>query len=641
MRHYIYILCSFCIALATLSSCAIDDMFNGKNDSESNGKIVLNCSAVFPGSTVDTKTLGEATSTTIKSLYLVIFDENGNLLEIDKAVPGTYNIPNDTFTPDGNAENETVFHVEVTPSSSTKRIIHFVANYDVIHANLGAEYDVMNKMYTANGNDAYWQRVEVPSLTDQTHFTRIPLIRNFAKITLSIGPTASDFHITGYFLYNMYNSGSVAPFNINTSIDASNRFAQYYKSDGTQYKYSEMISSATGSQHYTGCEPGNVAISNPDVSDETSAALWKGPTEASYVYENTYKPNDLNYPYIIIRGYKGSTPMVRYYKADFSYTLTDVSTNVKTTTHYNLLRNYHYTMQITKVDSDGSTTLSGAMNGLPMNDILGAATSADINNISASQQHLYVNLTDEMVVSTAPIEIKYKNVINTDPNYNTVDNDYVINGATTEDIPVLISGLTGEVVSSNNYSIAASNDDDGSNYRTITIIPNAPIPNRVLKQVITITNQKGLSRTVTLTLRPPLVLGLSCTPETATSLNDDIDLKLSIPANLSKYRFPMEFNIESDKKNVYPNSSNASYAEMPVVVGKSIVTGNTTKNSYSFKRIISFEEYEAAASDANGNKVLDCHFSLYKSTNGTTTFYVKSGKYFDGVTYTQTFTVNI
>src|SRR5574344_2182631 len=177
MRHYIYILYSFCLAMATLSSCSLDEMFDGKKDSESNGKIVLNCSAVFPGSTVDTKTLGEATSTTIKSLYLVIFDENGNLLEIDKAVPGTYNIPNDTFTPDGNAENETVFHVEVTPSSSTKRIIHFVANYDVIHANSGAAHHIRNRNYAYISYDTPRPAFDLPSVTVPPQFRTLLHIR--------------------------------------------------------------------------------------------------------------------------------------------------------------------------------------------------------------------------------------------------------------------------------------------------------------------------------------------------------------------------------------------------------------------------------------------------------------------------------
>jgi hypothetical protein len=629
MRHYIYILCSFCIALATLSSCSLDEMFDGKKDSESNGKIVLNCSAVFPGSTVDTKTLGEATSTTIKSLYLVIFDENGNLLEIDKAVPGTYNIPNDTFTPDGNAENETVFHVEVTPSSSTKRIIHFVANYDVIHANLGAEYDVMNKMYTANGNDAYWQRVEVPSLTDQTHFDKVPLIRNFLKITLQLSSSVTNFSVTGYFLYNMNNSGSVAPFNINTATTTANRFANYIDDSGNMRKYSYMHDT----EKYSGCEPGNVALDNPSLTSITWKDLTASPS--SYVYESTYKPNDTKYPCMIIRGRYGSNNET-YYKADFSYTKNNV------TTHYDLIRNFEYKIIITKVQGDGYPTVDAAINGLPMNDLIGAATSADINNISANSQHLYVNTTDEMIVDDAhTFTIAYKNVINTDkpsePNYNGVNNN--VKTATETTNPITITGLTGDV----GTGVVSSADETSgtyTQYRTITFTPNAIQPGRVLKQTITITNAAGLARTVTLTLRKPLELNLACTPTTVSSSATDIDLTLTIPAGLTKYRFPMDFYIESDKNNVYPNSTVATYAEMPVVTGTSL-TGNGL-NSYSFKRTITFEEYDAATTSAEGTKTFDCHFLAYKGgTNVSTKFYVKTNQYFKDVTVqSPAFTVN-
>ena len=615
MKHNIKIFSLLLIAIAALHSCSGNYDPDSKGETTS-GKITINCNAIIPGSNVslETKSLGETPS--IKSLYLVIFDSNGSLLEIDKAVPGTYNVPEDTFTPDGNSENETVFHVEVTPSTEP-RIIHFVANYVADKANYGAEYDVMNKMYTSGTDDAYWQRVEVPSLSTSTVFERVPLIRNFLKISLEIAADVeSTFTVTGYFLYNMNNSGSVAPFNINTGIGDSNRFASYLNSNGEMHTYSEMLE-----QNYTGCEPGNVAISNPDLSSIT----FLSKDTPSYVYENTYKPNSPNYPFVIIRGHLTGKEDT-YYKADFSYTKDNE------TIHYNLLRNFNYKIIITKVNDDGYETLNSAINGLPLNDLLGATTSADINNISADNQHLYVNFTDEMAVNTDPIELKYKNVVDVS-NSNAVNNAFNTGGSTNQ--PITISGLDGgEVV--NSYSIATS--DDASYYRTITIIPKTPIAGRILRQTVTITNAAGLARTVTLTLRTPLTMTLSCTPATVSSLGTDIDLKLTIPAGLIRYRFPMEFYIESDKNNVYPNSTVSTYAEMPVVTGTSII--NSSVHSYSFRRTLTFDEYEAATNN-NGYKTFDCHFLLYKSTAGITTLYVKPNKYFNGTIQTSTFNVAI
>jgi hypothetical protein len=628
MRHYFNIL-YICISISILSSCSIEDVLSNKNDASQEGKITLNCTATLPGNNaLNTKSLGE--TATIKSLYLVLFDESGNLVEIDKAYPGTYDVPEDTYTP--NENNETVFHVDVQPSS-TPRIIHFVANYVVEKANYGAEYDVMNKMYTSGTDDAYWQRITVDGINAQTRFVRIPLIRNFAKITLD--NTATDFHITSYFLYNMNNSGSVAAFNINTATDATNRFATFLNDAGVMHSYSEMIAA-----QYYGCEPGDVEISNPDI---TKSDIWLSKDTPSYVFENTYKPNSVNYPFMIIKGHKISldsngndTGVDTYYKADFSYTANNV------VTHYNILRNYHYKLVITKVDGAGYTTITAAINGLPMNDLLGATTSTDINNIATDTQHLYVNFTDELAVNQNHIFLKYKNEIittNEDGTTSTgINNNASSTGISTSSDPIVITGLTGGPVI--NKTVIYDTDDPSTKYRTIEITPNAPTSGRILTQTIIIKNGGNLSRTITLTLRDPLSLSLSCTPTTVTSLTTDINLSLAIPANITRHRFPLDFYIESDKNNIYPNSTDATYAEMPVVVGSTFVTGQTG-NSYSFKRTISYEEYEAATANTSGEKIFNCHFLLYKVDNGTTTMYVKPDNYFNNNIQTQEFTVDI
>lgn len=617
MKYLKYI---FWFALSLiLCSCSKEEFnslwSNKHNSKENQDKIVVDWSASLPnGGSAITKSMSDQVAK-ISSLYLAVFDEEGILIEIDKANPGTYEDPEPTFTPNGNSMQETNFHVEMTPSKKAKRIIHFIANYDASKANYGMEYDVIRDMVVKGDTDAFWQRVVVDSITTNSHMTRIPLIRNYLKISVSVIDSlknaARPFTVSGYYVYNQPTSGSVAPFNVNVPYTASNRFASFLDSGGKILSYS-----AIEDQKYNGYEPASLAFKNPSSPEEI---VYKSIADTTYMYERTYNANSTSNPFIIVKGHLGNDAD-SYYKAAFCYKDTlQAGPEDDKTIYYNLIRDFGYKLVVTRVTGAGYNSAAAAINGLPMNDFFTTNTDADINNISVDDYRLFVNFTDELCVTADSVKIKYKNVYY-DNGVEKVNNDNNLLNPTNYE--VTISGLTGGDVI-NGYKIYSVNGSD--KYRTIAVKTNAPSQGMTYKQVISIKSKSGLTRSVTLTLREPLSLELTCTPTTVSTLNQDINVGLKIPAGLSRHRFPLTFILEPDEKCIYPNVTDASYIQMPVIVGKSIING--TINSYGFERVVSWDEYDSIT-NVNGFKTFACHFRLYKNPNKNVKIYVNPNLYF-------------
>ena len=151
-----YILLSFVLLLAGCSDKFLDSI-DGGSDVPDGTPVVIDGTFVSPrqeGTT--TRAMGETPD--IKSLYAIVFDENDLLSEIVPCQPGTYENPQNAFTPDGGALYHTPFHV-ILQSSAKPRIVHLVANIQPASYSITDEVTLLKNFTVSGSTDSYWRRI--------------------------------------------------------------------------------------------------------------------------------------------------------------------------------------------------------------------------------------------------------------------------------------------------------------------------------------------------------------------------------------------------------------------------------------------------------------------------------------------------
>ena len=250
--HYIF----YVIAI-TLSfiACSEHDLLTDSSLFKSEGlPVEINGSLITPDVQVlSTRSLGETPD--IKKLYAIVFDNNGLLLEVDTCKAANSN--GDNISNFSTASNGlTYFHVTLH-TSTTPRIVHLVANFNPAFTTILDEASLMRKMTVTDSTDSYWQRIvfdegiyinsngTVDIEKTLPKMQNLKLIRNFAKVTVSISDSIKNIFIPqGYYVFNQPVSGTVAPYNVNTTINEdplTSRFADYIASDGTTMSYKELL----------------------------------------------------------------------------------------------------------------------------------------------------------------------------------------------------------------------------------------------------------------------------------------------------------------------------------------------------------------------------------------------------------------
>lgn len=142
----------------------------------------------------------------LESLRLLVFDENNQFLYSRDAVLGGFNPGSQTFS----------YSVKLI-SSTRKRSIHFVANYN---------WDGFEQDYFLEGLEAgyiigrliankctYWSLAELDGLNAKTlSSSNAKLMSNQAQI--SVESNAQEFQLEGFKIYNTYDRGTVASFEV-------------------------------------------------------------------------------------------------------------------------------------------------------------------------------------------------------------------------------------------------------------------------------------------------------------------------------------------------------------------------------------------------------------------------------------------
>lgn len=644
-----YILLSFVLLLAGCSDKFLDSI-DGGSDVPDGTPVVIDGTFVSPrqeGTT--TRAMGETPD--IKSLYAIVFDENDLLSEIVPCQPGTYENPQNAFTPDGGALYHTPFHV-ILQSSAKPRVVHLVANIQPASYSITDEVTLLKNFTVSDSTDSYWRRItldkgitadDAGKVKDETlkHFQNITLVRNFAKVNITVDGSLSDkFKLLGYYIFNQPASGTVAPYNLNATYDSNNptadRFAKYVLTAdaSAENPVSADYFELNDNQQYYGYEPSQMKLKdNPPVSADGSndaSFPFVKPGQPTYMYESTYTNGATDNPFIILKAqYRSNTSTdwanvtPTYYKADFVYTReTDQNEEVKYQYNYNVLRNLSYTLDITNVTGEGRKTIQEAINNAAMNNFMMSSESQDLTNIAADKARLYVDWTDELFTSGGTHPLKVKFVYDKDNPTTAISNWYKGESGMPDKQPYVNAKIEDQDKGLDKLINSVTWDGNGNNkdaegYRTLNINFVENLPNNFTRQNILITCSSGLLRRVTVSYIPAsqMTYTVSSDPATLpTTAGASVRLSITIPSTLTEKRFPLHFYISSTDNVLYPDVTATGFVEMPLTV-----THDEREYYYHYNRYITWEEYKATTADGGGTtKSYPCYFKLYKAATGYT-----------------------
>ena len=642
MKSLKYILLSGLMLLA--ASCVKENLRDTSLlDDVSGDKVKLTFSVDYAAREYDgwgddataTKAFSEmdATKRNRLKIRVYVFDQYGLFTEYADAEivdPQPATIPPDDASV---ASDETVFSVELSRSKNARRL-HFVgvddASYSVSQEySYGSEGTFMRGLTVTGNVDAYWARyILEQGIDDDTHFRRIPLLRNFSKITLDC--TATDFTPNGFTIVNVPDKGCVAPYN--TSSGGFATFFTTSESGGiissTPTTYKDLLNN----QHFKGYRPLGAGWDKTTPTSGTGdcGLSFNTVTESGGVYSSLpfymyESPNadgaEKGYTYMIVRGTYTGVSGNRYYKIDITYKETEgynfdeeeIANGAGVATFYNILRNFNYVIRINGVTFKGYDSAYEAAIKPAANNISASVLAEGVNNVSDgnNKRRLFVNQIYAMYNEGGAKQ-------------NLKTKAYTVEGAI-QNVNIMplqkdegIFATGGEPYI--DYTVPA--DAEGYNPIKFTLAaPTASPKTAVIRLYIKEqASYETLFRDITIVSRQYYSLRVDCTDVVPSSSGSSVNAQLLVPDGISKNLFPLRFMMEPEKKTIYPD---ASENQLPVNVGKSILPGHAEDNSFQYIRTITYDEYTNAPSKAvagTNYKLLDVWFKTNTADSKTTIY---------------------
>lgn len=620
----------------------------------SDGKVVIDGALSIPAvedGGRPTKAFGEPNDVLVKRLYVAVFDDSDILYEVASALPGSESAPTGLeggfVCGEADSDYLTPFFVELTEVKQDVRYLHFIAvsePLDVLERAVRGAFDAVDEaafirtLVTSGGDIAYWGRKEVTSITHYTRFSNITMIRNFAKAKVAVKDGITNFKVLGFKVFDAPDRGAIAPFNNNTADYLTsqsglvqinfNRFANYslaasYKNEDDYSPYTWL----TQNNGYHGYMPVGYQYeslsgyynSGGDTMDQNQ--IWVGPDDADYLYECSYRP-DRN-PFIIIKaryqanGTVTDSSPVYYYKVDFVYENEDAHV----TEYYDILRNFQYTFNVTSVTGKGNDTVYDAVHSIALNNMQGSTLARSLTNISTDDSQIYVSTTQEIITSGSTFTLYIKSW--------KMENGGMTDDTNDIEASILSTSGGGSIVSSASAISIASNAETSGTYtgwHKVTFpVPDVMTlkPGEVWKQTISFKNPSGLVRMLDLVMLRPLTLRVDVTDFVPETANSQLDVKMSIPAGIEEFNFPLYFYIEQERNTLYPVAlEEGSTKALSVESGQTKIPGNGSGSTYYYRRMITWKEYNEAATDVHGIKTFSSLFKTLVETSATTVWVI-------------------
>ncbi len=501
-----------------------------------------------------------------------------------------------------------------------------------------------NGYVKTTGNDEEYELLE----TVEEKMTQIPLIRNIAKISVEIAQSVTNFNLLGFEVVNAPTAGTVAPWD-RQDLDVP----ELLTSDKSMKAYPNLT--------YTGILAGEAEFFN---TEEDALSVWDEKskdhynfmtnTDAVEIYEHPYEESMRSY--VIVHGEftrklegGGTETKPWYYKLDIG-SVEEMTTadgeKYQKFNCYNIIRNIHYRIIITSVETEGAATINEAISQAPFNNISFSTETSGMLNISNGRNLLFVNDTDHVIVNdSTPVEILFRYVqditgIQSEKN----EIPYVI----IEQGPVIKSWTEKKVVKIKNTA------GEWENWMSIFITPQKPTT-IVKTQSFIIVDPEGLGRTINLLLRSPWryapivdsddnpvinpatgeKLYVTVAPGDADMYDtqdptpkpvsceagQDLTIYFNLPDGLPESMFPLNFQIESRNQWIENNKEGT----LVVTTGPSLFDKNKIAISYIKK--VSYTEYIYGYDTENENNnpthTIRCRFTTIASVEPGTTAEIK------------------
>lgn len=559
------------------------------------------------------------------------------VLEFDKGADASQsfitNVYNAELTSTSGVGNEQTVSFKFTVKASTSpKILHLMVADDFLTTAYGSEASIIPSLSVGRPGtqrEAYWGYVEFPDgLTTVDEYGNpilrddvkkkledVPVIRNFAKITVSENLT--NFDLLGFELVNVPTSGTVAPWDqVGLSIpDLLN--------GSTMKDYAAI----TNTSKYSGIIPGGTQFSNTEAEARSWTAAPNSPlrsTAARFLYEHPYESTRRTY--IIVNGQYRPDATSAWQQGFYKIDLGKTNTANGTFDYYNIIRNIQYNVVITEVSAPGSATVADAITRAPFNNLMAATETASMLNVSDGKNMLVVNDTNHIIVDeNETVDILYRYIEN-------------VTGTSTENNN--FEGLhtvrlePGEVIKSVGPKQTFTNAT--GNWVKYTITPNAPT-DVVKTQDFSIVDGQGLGRTIHLVLRKPwqyvpigtqTALVKSGSSDTYTSTESDVistaagaplTVYFNLPDGLPESMFPLEFQLEAKNQGI----ENNKIGTLVVTSGPSLFDPNRIAISYI--KTVSYAEYlynyvtgdtsnDVDVNSPNTNHTVRCRFLTITAT---------------------------
>ena len=579
IKKILYILSALTLAL---SSCVKEEGPSaGAKLPNPEGVGVLNVKIEIPETAIATRALSKDFDFTNSTLHLAVFD--GSTLS-------EYALAKNVGTTTGEVDGKTVtlyqFTVNLTLNAAPIHV-HMVLN-GPDNLSYGYEDELMSRLSVSGNTPAYWGYVDLPdgitakqvwdsatqsyeyvkkngkyvvedAVTEK--FQKVPMVRNFAWLTVGTSSSVTNFTLDGIVLLNEPKEGTVAPYNRSTHA---------FMTDYKTYDYSGIVSAYSG----------NMLTSETFDGTVPTDADFVDPSSGVFMYERTAPTGTQAKTTIIARGkYNGDKV---YYKIDLA----------DTDGYYTVYRNFHYNITITNVAKKGSATIADAIQSGGTADPTTDTDISSLDDISNGVNRLYVQYVDTTVTSAQDMVLRYKFI----PDINS--SNVVVNDAVT--LTVGNKGSYGEAIEGSACTKATSDETYGgsSGWRQVTFKTTGPGTSEK-HQSITVTgtsNSSSVKIVVTVRVIPKQTLSVECVngdPDKVSSRRNAIrdttaaplDVRTTIPVGLPESIFPLVFDIEVVQKSLTPRAG----AYLPVTSGKSY--SGSGKATYMFQRTLMYSEY--------------------------------------------------
>ena len=481
----------------------------------------------------------------VEKLYLFVFDENHRFVQRATAqltsgdrIPGaeTHMPGGKTAVLDNRVRN---FSVKLL-ATSRKRIIHFVANYDM-PANRQEDYllkDMDEGQFMSGlqaqylGKPTLWRVFSFNGLSTNSFNNKVfHLLRNQAEVQLVMARNV-NFELSGFCLHNAPRRGSVAPYVSKEALSTTDP-DEHYRDVLYSFPTTPDKPTLTSDNNVY-----NVLSANGDISPEG----WKTNKSniALFEYRNSEADRDKQVSVIMYGRHRVNGRLERpgYYKIDLKEDVT-VGGNYVGSDPYDIVRNHLYVVTVKSVATKGYETLQQALDAPAGNNIFASVELQDYPQISDGKYKLDVGKTEVILTKPSTFETNISFVKVGQESNNLLDkvnvyykrtpvatafnNDPYIQSASFTNGKLTIVTRNPYLAQRKSYKFLVVGDNKDSNN-----------PSRIL-------------RTINVTLRQPYQFNASLTNSSGqTSAQGNLmELSFDVPGSIPAQLFPYTVLIEA------------------------------------------------------------------------------------------------